>query len=219
VKTPLAIALVLAAAAVPARAEDAPKPPAAPAPAPAPAAKAPVVSTPHFENKNCPIMAKPSSTVMFVETPENGRIYVCCLPCVPKIKQDFPRAYAAAYPTVKKLENTVDPWSGETLGKDAVTISLQGHEIRVAPGNVAKARANAQIVLVKATRPKVVDLKNATSPVSGKPVVDDAYVLVDDDLIRLAAASEVAEVRKDPEKARAKAKEIAKAAATPGAPR
>jgi hypothetical protein len=202
-----------------ARADEPAATPPAPAPAGRPQPAAPVVSVPTFENKTCPIMAKPSSKALFTDTAEHGRIYVCCVPCVPRIQQDQERAYAAAYPTVRKVENAVDPLTGEAFGDDAATVSLQGYEIRVAPRNVKRAQANAQVVLVKALRPKVVDVGNGTSPVSGKPVVDNAFALVDDDLIRLASPAEVEDVKRDPEKARRVAKEIAaKEAAAKAAP-
>jgi hypothetical protein len=216
---PVVLVLVaLFAPAVPARAGDpAPKPAPKAAPSPRPA---PVVSVPTFENKTCPIMAKPSSKALFTDTAEHGRIYVCCTPCVPKIKADQERAYAAAYPAVKKVGNTVDPLTGETLGADAATVSLQGYEVRVAPQGVQRAQANAQIVLTKVLRPKVVDVGNRTSPISGKPVADNTFVLVDDELLRLASAAEIEEVERDPEKARKAAKEIAarQTAAGPVAP-
>jgi hypothetical protein len=197
--------------------EPAPKAPAASEAPAAPAQPpAPVVSVPTYENRTCPIMAKASSTALFTDTTEHGRIYVCCLPCVPKIQRDQERAYTAAYPNPKKLENTVDPWTGETLGTDAVTVSLQGYVVRVAPANVKRAQANAQIVLVKALRPKTVDIGNLTSPISNKPVVDNVFVLVDDDLIRLAAPAEVEQVKLDPEKARKTAKETAARQTQPG---
>ena len=46
-----------------------------------------VVSVPTFQNVNCPIMGKPSSTSLFVDTPM-GRIYTCCPPCNAKIRRD-----------------------------------------------------------------------------------------------------------------------------------
>src|SRR5204863_8542795 len=108
--------------------------------------------------------------VLFTDT-EKGRIYVCCRPCVAKIKADPERAYAAAYPVVKKAGNTVDPLTGEAIGDKAVTITLQGYEIALAgPEDVKPARASAQIVLVKALDPKVVDVGNGTDPGTGAPV-------------------------------------------------
>jgi hypothetical protein len=189
----------------------------APRPAPAPSAPArPAVSVPTFENKTCPIMAKPSSKALFTDTAEHGRIYVCCMPCIPKIQRDQERAYAAAYPAPKKVANAVDPLTGKALGEDALTVSLQGYEIRVAPANIQRAKANAQIVLTKALRPRVVDIGNLTSPISGKPAAANVFALVDDDMIRLASAAEVEDVKRDPEKARKAAKDIAARQARPG---
>ena len=218
-KQSLLLAAALAFAwALPARADDPPPAPATPpeaAPAPTPGAgaktpaSAPVVSVPTFENKTCPIMGKPSSKALFVDT-EKGRIYVCCPPCTRKIQGDLERAYATAYPVTKRAGNTVDPVTGEAIGDKPVTVSLQGYEIALASAdNVKRAQANAQIVLVKALDPKVVDVGNSVDPVTGAAVVDNAFVLVDKDLIHLSSPKSVEEVKKDPERARKAAKESA----------
>jgi hypothetical protein len=183
-----------------------PAPPAAPAPAPK---STPVVSVPTFENATCPIMGRPSSRILFTDTAK-GRIYVCCPPCVAKIKADPDRAYSTAYPTTRKVGNTVCPVTGQKIGDDAAVVLLQGYEISVANKDaVGKAQANAQIVLTKVLKPDVVDIGNLTSPISGKPVADNVFVLIDRDLVRLAAASEIEDVRRDPDKARKAAKDIA----------
>lgn len=188
--------------------EPRPQPPAAPAPA-QPAPTQPAVTVPTYENKTCPIMGKPSSKALFTDT-DFGRIYVCCMPCVPKIKADAERAAKAAYPVVKKVGNTVDPVTGTAVGEQPFLLTLQGYEIALASEqNAAKARANAQIVLTKALDAKVVDVGNATDPITGQPVADNLFVLVDKDLIRLSAATSVEKVKADPEAARKKAKEIA----------
>lgn len=194
---------------VPAPKEPAPKEPA-PAPAePAPKPKAPAVTVPTFENGTCPIMGKPSSRALFTET-EKGRIYVCCPPCIAKIKADPERAYQAAYPVPKMAGNTVCPVTGETLGPNAVTVVLQGYEVGlVGPTCVPKARANAQVVLVKVLVPRVVDVGNLTCPVTGEAVADNAFCLVGDDLVRLSSPKCVADVKKDPVKALEAAKAIA----------
>lgn len=196
----LPVLLALLGAASIAAAEDTP---------PAPKQPAPVVSVPTYENATCPIMGKPSSKALFTDTADHGRIYVCCMPCVPKIKRDQERAYAAAYPTVRRVGNTTDPVTGKALGEDAVTVSLQGYEIRVAPASAERAKANAQIVLTLVLRSNVVDVGNLRSPISNQPVADNVFVLIDHDLVRLAAASEIEDVKRDPEKARKAAKEIA----------
>ena len=183
-------------------AEDAPQPAA-------PAAPAPVVSVPTFENSTCPIMGKPASKAIFTDT-DFGRVYVCCPPCIKKIQADAERACKAAYPVVKKAGNTVDPVTGAKVGDKPVLITLQGYEIALASEDSVKpARANAQITLTKATRPDVVDIDNHTDPITGQPVANNAFVLIDKDLVHLSAPSVVDRVRLDPEKARKAAKAIA----------
>jgi hypothetical protein len=210
-KTLLPLALLsLVAYAAPVRADD-PAPSPLPAPPPVAPSKpaAPVVTVPTFENKTCPIMGKPSSRALFTDT-DLGRVYVCCMPCVPKIKQDPAKAVAAAYPVKRPAGNTVDPVTGEKIGEKPFLVTLQGYEVALAgEANAKQARADAQIVLTKALNPRVVDVGNGTDPITGKPVVDNLFVLVDDDLIRLSAVTSVDAVRADPEKARRTAKETA----------
>ena len=59
-----------------------------------------------------------------------------------------------------------------------------------------KAAVNYQIVLTKALRPGVVDVGNHTDPVTGKPVADNAFVLIDNDLVHLSSPKVVEDVRK-----------------------
>jgi hypothetical protein len=154
-------------------------------------------------------MGKPSSKALFTDT-DFGRIYVCCMPCVPKIRLDPARAVAAAYPVTKKAGNTVDPVTGEKIGENPFVLRLQGYEIALARAeNAKRARANAQIVLTKALNPKVIDVGNGTDPITNAPVVDNLFVLVDDHLIHLSAPASVDQVRRDPEKARKDAQAIA----------
>jgi hypothetical protein len=179
-----------------------------PAPA-APADPATAVTVPVYANTTCPIMGKPASKALFAET-DKGRIYVCCPPCIAKIKADPERAYATAFPTLKKAGNVVCPVTGERIGPGAPTVILQGYEVSLCcPDCVAKAKAASQTTLVKALRPEVKDVGNATCPITGKPVVENAYCLVGTDLVRLSAPSCVDDVRRDPAKALAAAKAIA----------
>ena len=174
-----------------------------------PAAK-PTVTVPTFGNTTCPIMGKPSSKALFADT-EKGRIYICCVPCVAKIKANPDRAYAAAYPTLKKAGNTVCPVTGRPV-TPGVTVTLQGYEIGLCSAQCAAvAKANSQVTLVKATDPAVVDIGNLTCPITGQPVVANAFCLIDKSLVRLSAPERVSDVQKDPAKALAKAKEIAEA--------
>ena len=134
---------------------------------------APVVTVPTCANPICPIMHKPIVIKQFTET-EMGRIYVCCPPCIAKIKKDVPAAYKLAYPTTTKAGNKTCPVTGKPLDDKAVTILLQGYEIGLSSADaIAAARADAQITLAKATRPKVVDVGNRTCPINGQPVVSE----------------------------------------------
>src|SRR5262245_40792543 len=154
-------------------------------------------------------MGRPSSKALFAET-DFGRIYVCCPPCIKKILADPARAYQTAYPSPKKAGNTVDPVTGEKIGDKPVVISLQGYEISLASeASVKPARANALIVITKATRPDVVDVGNHTDPVTGAAIKDNLFVLIDKDLVRLATAASIEEAQRDPEKVRKAAKDIA----------
>lgn len=200
--------LLLAGVAARAGTADEPAKPAPPPSAPEKPA-VPVVTVPTFENTTCPIMGKPASKALFVDT-DFGRVYVCCLPCIKKVQADAERSCKAAYPVTKKAGNTVDPVTGAPVGDKPVFVTLQGYEIALADeSHVKAARANAQVVLTKATRPDVVDVDNHTDPITGQPVVANAFVLVDKDLIHLSSPTVVEKVRLDPEAARKKAKEIA----------
>src|SRR5436190_19197617 len=72
------------------------------------------VTLPTFQNVNCPIMGRPSSTALFVDTPL-GRIYTCCLPCNAKIRRDPETAHMAAYHKITKLENKHSTITGQTI--------------------------------------------------------------------------------------------------------
>jgi hypothetical protein len=198
--------LLLAAAAVgalvvsgPARADE----PAKPAPPP------PVVSVPTYANASCPIMGKPASKVLYTDT-DWGRVYVCCAPCMKKIQQDPQRAAQAAYPVVKKAGNVLDPVTNQPVGDKPYLIVLQGWEIALSSEDNAKtARADSQITLAKALDPAVVEVGNHTDPLTGRPVVANAFVLLDKNLVRLSGPDGVAEVKKDPQKALDAARKIA----------
>jgi hypothetical protein len=173
-----------------------------------PAASGLAVTVPTFQNVTCPIMGKPALAKHFVETP-HGRIYMCCKACTKKINDDPEAAYKTAYPTAKKVGNKTCPMSGETLDAKAATVTVQGYEIGLCCSDCSKGvLENSQIVLAKLTNPKIADVGNATCPITGKPVVNNAFVLIGDDLVHLASADAVEQVQKDPTKALAKAKEL-----------
>lgn len=167
------------------------------------------VTVPVVMNPNCPIMGKPSSALLFTDT-EKGRIYLCCAPCARKVRKDPDRAYDAAFPTSRKAGNTVCPVTGRKIDERSPSVLLQGVEIAVATEDAKKlAPSMAQVVLAKALDPAVRDVGNVSCPITGKPVAANAYCLVGKDLVRLSGAECVDEVRKDPARALAKAREDA----------
>jgi hypothetical protein len=185
---------------------------AAPAQEP-PAAKAaaPRVEVPTFANATCPIMGKPVSMPLFVDT-ELGRFYLCCKPCSKKVLADVQAAHKTAYPVVQELKNTVCPVSGEAIGEHALDVTLQGYRLKLCcSGCVAAAREHSQVTLVKATRPQVADAGNMTCPVTGKPVAANAFVVIDGTIVHLAGPKVADDVAKDPAAVLGKAKEIGKA--------
>ena len=170
--------------------------PPTPVPTPPPAAVA--VEVPTFPNPTCPIMGKKVSMPLFVDT-EAGRFYVCCKPCIKKIQANVPAAQQTAYPTTKVLPNTVCPVSGEAIGDDAVSVTLQGHSFQVCcAGCVETARADAQIVLTKLLVPGVVDIGNTTCPVTGTATARNAFAVVGTSLVRLSSPKAADAVAKDP---------------------
>jgi hypothetical protein len=184
-------------------------------------AAAPAVTVPTYINGTCPIMGKPASKAMWAETP-HGRIYVCCPPCIAKIAKDPLKAYEAAYPVTKKAGNATCPVTDKPLGADAVTVKIQGYEVGVCATCAAAAMENHQITLAKALDPKLVEIRNRTCPVTGQPVAANAFCVIATELIHLSSPKAVDEVKKDPAKHLALAREIvarqdAPAASAPGA--
>lgn len=184
----------------------------APVPAPSSAQKPAVlqVEVPTFPNANCPIMGKKVSMPLFVDT-EAGRFYVCCKACFKKILADVPAAIKTGYPTTSEAGNKVCPVSGEPIGEDAVPVTLQGHSFQVCcVACVEEVRRNSQLTLTKLLREGIVDVGNATCPVTGEPVAANAFVLIGRSLVRLSSPKVVEAVQKDPAAVLQKATEISK---------
>jgi hypothetical protein len=174
-----------------------------------PAQEPPSVEVPAAPNASCPIMGKKVSLPLFVDT-ELGRIWVCCKPCFKKVLANVPKAHQTAYPVVAEVKNTICPVSGEAIGKDAVVVTLQANRFSVCcSGCVDVAKKDAQAVLAKIGEPKLVDLGNDVCPVRGTPTAPNAFVVVDGQVVRLADAKAVDDVKKDPAAALAKAKKLA----------
>lgn len=167
------------------------------------------VSVPAYPNSTCPVMGKPASPKLFVDTPK-GRIYMCCAGCTKRIKADVAAAYKTAYPKTEKVKNTVCPITGDAIKSDAPTVTLQGREIALCcDGCIKKAQASSQATLVKANDPKIIDVANDKCPVTGKAVDPNAIVTIGNELVHVSGADSIEAVRSDPVKYLAKAKEIA----------
>ena len=191
--TRVLVAALAAAFLVPARQDAQEKAPASPA-----VAGDAAVSVPVFPNTTCPIMGKPISQKLFVDT-ELGRIYFCCKGCNKKILGDVAVAYKSAYPRTTKLANALCPVSGKPVGEKPATVLLQGREIALCcEEHVAAARDSSQVVLAKASDPKLVDVGNAICPVSAAPVAKNAFCVIDGRLVRLSSPECVEGAKKEP---------------------
>lgn len=167
------------------------------------------VKVPEYGNGTCPIMGKPASLSLFVDTPK-GRIYICCAPCIKKIKQDVDRAVRVAYPTTQAVGNDRCPITGNKTDGDSPTVILQGLEIAVCCTECVKtARRNAQVTIVKAKNPKARDVANATCPVTGEPADANLIILIGDDIVHLSSSLCVDAAKKAPAATLAEAKKIA----------
>lgn len=194
----LSIALAAPALALPFQqpaAEDPPPPPR--------------VRVPIYPNVACPIMAKPISTRLFVDT-ELGRFWVCCKGCDEDILAHVEDAHRTAYPVVKRVDNKICPVSGEPIPKeDAPRLVLQGFDFALCcKACIPKARADSQVVLARLNEPQLVDLGNRTCPVSGEPVDPRTFVVIDATIVRLAQPRSVAAVEERPDAILAKARQI-----------
>lgn len=166
----------------------------------------PTASVPTWPNATCPIMGKPVSMSLFVDT-DLGRVYLCCKPCAKKVLADVPTAHKTAYPVVGPSANATCPISGEPIGTDAVTMTLQEHRFQVCcAACLPIARREAQVTLAKVTA-AVVDLGNEACPITGEPVTANAFVVIDDTVVRLSSTKVVADAAKAPAATLAKARE------------
>lgn len=175
----------------------------------APAAPAgPVVSVPSFPNTTCPIMGKPISSRLWVDTPK-GRFWVCCKGCNVEILADVDTAHRAAYPVVKKLALERCPRTGEPLPPEAPTLVLQGFEIPLccAPCRDDLVR-DSQVVLARLQDPELVDLGNPLCPISGEAVRPNAFCVIDGSVVRLSDERRVEDARKAPAETLARARAI-----------
>lgn len=158
----------------------------------------PRVEVPLHPNPTCPIMGKPISARLHVDT-ELGRIWVCCKGCIADIVADPETAYRTAYPRPRELANARCPVTGRAIEKDAPRMALQGLEFSVCHADCeAEARADSQAVVAKLHAPELSDAYNRLCPITGAPVVPDALVVVDRTLVRLSSTDVLDRVRADP---------------------
>ncbi|MFN0205985.1 MAG: hypothetical protein ACKVS6_06690 [Planctomycetota bacterium] len=165
-----------------------------------------LVEIPVFPNVTCPIMGKPISTKLFVNT-VYGKIYICCKSCTKKILADVDTAYMAAYPVAKKIDNKKCPITGNAISKDAKGVKLQGHEFSVCTDScVETAKSEPQVTLVKITNSRAVDLNNTVCPQTSLAVEKDVFCMIGDSIVRLSSPECVDAVKKNPSEALKKAK-------------
>jgi uncharacterized protein (UPF0212 family) len=166
------------------------------------------VAIPMYPNATCPIMGKPISTRLYVDT-EKGRIWVCCKSCNKEILADVPKAHQTAYPKITKLANELCPVTGKKIEKDSPRVTLQGFEFSVANKEAATAAAgDVQVVLAKLNDKELVDLGNTTCPVTGEAVGKNAFVVIGKTIVRVSAPKVLEEVKKGPAKVLEKAREL-----------
>lgn len=201
--------LAVVGAMIPCALQDAPKP-AAPA--------AVEVSVPSSANATCPVMGKPASESLFVDT-ELGRIYVCCPPCYKKINANVGPSYLAAYPTVKPAGNTVCPITGDPLPAAPVLHVIQGVEVGLCCATcVEDAAKRPQVTLAVVNDPKLREVRNDICPVSGEPADDNLICRIGDELIHLSSMKHLAQVKDDPATMLKKAKALATRPKAPAKP-
>jgi hypothetical protein len=169
----------------------------------------PRVRVPIYPNVSCPIMGKPISTRLTVDT-DMGRFWVCCKGCDEDILRFVEDAHRTAYPVVKRLANETCPVSGKPIPQeDQTRLVLQGFDFAVCcAACIPAARADSQVILARLNEPGLIDLGNRTCPVSGDAVDLRAFVVIDKTIVRLAHARSVAQVEKEPDKVLAAARKL-----------
>ncbi len=164
------------------------------------------VTVPSYVNAECPMMHKPTRPAFSVHT-DKGTIGLCCKKCQGNAGKDTDALYAKAYPETKALETKTCPISGHAIEKDGVKVQYQGFEFKVCCKDCVKpALANGDIIVTRLSNAKVVDVGNKTCPVSGKPVADNTFCLIGDNLVHLGSKDAVEDVKKDAAKTLEKAK-------------
>lgn len=178
-----------------------------PAPQPQPA-DAVSFRVPEFANATCPIMGKPASASLFTDT-EFGRIYVCCKPCIKKVRKEAEKSWKTAYPVVKPAANTACPITGKGVDAKVPAVAVQGASIALCCTDcVPKVATSSQIALAKAEDPKLVDLENRACPITGEEADANTIAVIDGTIVRFATSKARDVAKKDPKAALEKARTL-----------
>jgi hypothetical protein len=163
-------------------------------------AAAPKVDVPIHPNAICPIMGKPISTRLFVDT-DRGRFWVCCKACYEDILADLDTAHATAYPDVKVLALERCPVTGEELPEVPHRLVVQGFDVPLCcEPCAAPFLRDSQVHLALLADGTLEDLANPKCPVTGEAVSSQSYVTIDRTLVRLSSPRAVEAVRAEPAK-------------------
>lgn len=166
----------------------------------------PVVETPSYPNKSCPIMGKPTSARLFVDTAK-GRFWVCCKSCYEEILADVEVAHQAAYPQVVTLMLKVCPVTDAPLPEQPHRVVVQGFDVPLCcKACEPDLLRDSQIHLALLANPKLVDLRNPRCPVTDEAVTANNFCTIDGVLVRLSSMRVLEEVKADAAKALAKAR-------------
>lgn len=174
--------------------------------APDAAPSGPVVDTPSYPNKFCPIMGKPVSARLFVDTAK-GRFWVCCKSCYEEILADLEVAHQAAYPQVVALKLKVCPVTDAPLPEQPYRVVVQGFDVPLCcKACEPDLLRDSQIHLALLANPKLVDLRNPRCPITNEAVTANNFCTIDGVLVRLSSMRVLEELKADAAKALAKAR-------------
>ena len=177
----------------------------------APPPPEPEVFIPATPNPVCPIMGKPISSGLFVDT-HYGRMYLCCKPCAEGIEADLELAYHSSFPEQREVLNATCPVTGKPIPDEPApaVVALQGLVIRLCSAECAPiARETAQVVLAKLSNPAWVHVDNRACPLTGAPAGRNTIVVVRGHIVHVADPKLLERIREAPGEVLAKAQEIA----------
>jgi hypothetical protein len=166
----------------------------------------PVVETPSYPNKSCPIMGKPVSARLFVDTAK-GRFWVCCKACYEEILADLDTAHRTAYPEVEVLELEKCPITGNPLPEEPHRVVLQGFDVPVCcPACEPDLLRDSQVHLALLANPRLMDLRNSHCPVTDEAVTENSFCTIEGVLVRLSSPRVLEDVKTNPAKVLASAR-------------